>query len=84
MSRANSMNYKVKDGTVVGFTASARLRRIEDGLMKEERLDDGALIGEGKRGRILARVESRDRVGYVVEVDGGFYGWVFPFEFHVA
>lgn len=82
-------NYNIAVGTTVAFGPSSRLRKIEvdpktkTNRFKEHGMQEGALIGEGKKAKIVARVEEQKTIAYVVELDSGHFGWCYNFEFHI-
>jgi hypothetical protein len=82
-------NYNIPVGSRVAFGPSSRLRKIvvdertKASKFREHEMHEGALIGEGKQAKIIARVEELNKIAYVVELDSGHFGWVYNFEFNV-
>ncbi len=78
-------NYSVPVGTEVKFGPSSRLRAIDKKTNKFLQKDflEGAIIGEGKKGKIVQRLEELNKVAYVVELESGHFGWGYNFEFYL-
>lgn len=68
-------------GTWVKFTADARLRKITDkGVMEQKNLAEGLQIGELKEAVIVQPVGSDAYT--VVFPETGHFGWVYTYEFY--
>jgi hypothetical protein len=77
-------NYNIPVGTIVKFGPSSRLRSVDkkSNTFQQKEFLEGTLIGEGRTGKILGRVEEAHKIAYVVEiVETGHYGWTYNFEF---
>lgn len=69
-------------GTWVKFTADARLRKITDkGVTEQKNMGEGLTIGEQKEG-VLVQAVGPDAYT-VVFPDTGHFGWVYNYEFYV-
>ena len=79
-------NYNIPVGTEVKFGPSSRLRAIDKKTNKFLQKDflEGTVIGEGKKGKIIARIEELNKVAYVVELESGHFGWTYNFELYVV
>lgn len=84
------VNYSIDAGTEIAFGPSSRLRRIvvdertKASKLTEYQMHEGILIGEGKRAKIISRIEQNSKIAYVVETSTGHFGWVYNFEFNVV
>lgn len=69
-------------GTWVKFTSDARLRKITDkGVLEQRNLTEGLLIGENKEA-VLVQQMGNDAYT-VVFPDTGHFGWVYTYEFYL-
>lgn len=69
-------------GTWVRFTADARLRKITDkGVPEQKAIAEGLLIGENKEAVIVQPLGTDAYT--VVFPDTGHFGWTYNYEFYV-
>lgn len=72
-------NSDLRPGTWVSFTADARLRKITDTGVREQRgFGDGIYIGEGKEAIVAQNLG--DNTYTVVIPEGNYFGWVYNYE----
>lgn len=69
-------------GTWIKFTSDARLRKITDkGIQEQKNMGEGLTIGEKAEAVIVQQMGADSYT--VVFPDTGFYGWVYNYEFYV-